>query len=106
MSSSCRLLSNDTFPNPMHPLAPEDIEAQGRAGKKKPDKQVLQKTSSKVVDRWRVVWAILTWNLKKRHYRSYVRCRDGEDIKVPGYYQEVHWFLAEYHRGTLVFATE
>ncbi|GFU38066.1 uncharacterized protein TNCV_4275731 [Trichonephila clavipes] len=28
MSSSCRPLSNNTFPDPMHPLTPEEIEAQ------------------------------------------------------------------------------
>ncbi|GFX18804.1 hypothetical protein TNCV_4143251 [Trichonephila clavipes] len=33
MSSTSRSLSNDTFPDPMRPLAPEEIEAQGRADK-------------------------------------------------------------------------
>ncbi|GFX34791.1 hypothetical protein TNCV_2515061 [Trichonephila clavipes] len=31
-SSGCPLL-NDAFPDPMHPSAPEEIEAQGRADK-------------------------------------------------------------------------
>ncbi|GFW81083.1 hypothetical protein TNCV_4804511 [Trichonephila clavipes] len=30
ISSSGHPLSNDTFPDPMHPLAPEEIEAQGQ----------------------------------------------------------------------------
>ncbi|GFY04010.1 SCY1-like protein 2 [Trichonephila clavipes] len=33
ISSSGRPLSNDRFPDPMHPLAPEEIEAQGRGDK-------------------------------------------------------------------------
>ncbi|GFT85793.1 uncharacterized protein TNCV_4027331 [Trichonephila clavipes] len=33
MSSSCRLLSNDTFHDSMHRLAPEEIETQSRVDK-------------------------------------------------------------------------
>ncbi|GFU83244.1 hypothetical protein TNCV_3738551 [Trichonephila clavipes] len=40
MSFTGRPLSNDTFPYPMHLLAPEEIKAQGRAGKHT-DKQAL-----------------------------------------------------------------
>ncbi|GFS73308.1 hypothetical protein TNCV_4711881 [Trichonephila clavipes] len=40
MSSTRRPLSRDTFSDPMHHLAPEEIEAQGR-GDKHTDKQAL-----------------------------------------------------------------
>ncbi|GFY05958.1 reverse transcriptase domain-containing protein [Trichonephila clavipes] len=41
MSFSGRPLSNDTFHDPMHPLAPEEIEAQGRTDKNT-DKQAIR----------------------------------------------------------------
>ncbi|GFV79278.1 transposable element Tc3 transposase [Trichonephila clavipes] len=52
MSSSGHPLSNDTFPDPMYPLAPEEIEAQGRADKNT-DKQVFSLQSDSC---WTLIW--------------------------------------------------
>ncbi|GFV31089.1 hypothetical protein TNCV_4493711 [Trichonephila clavipes] len=48
MSFTGRPLSSDTFPDPMHPLAPEEIKPQGRADKRT-DKQVFTAEVSKLV---------------------------------------------------------